>query len=57
VDIDFEGRMESLLTFLNLVRNSAIPGLPTVAHLTVGVGREGDSIKGNMTITKVMAGD
>lgn len=58
VDIgDFEGNMESMLTFLDSVQNSVIPGLLSVVHLTVGVGREGDTIKGAMTITKVMVGE
>lgn len=57
VDIgDFEGSMESLLTFLNAVRNSDVPGLPAVTRLTVSAGRESEGIKGAMTITKVMTG-
>jgi Tfp pilus assembly protein PilO len=55
VDISsFEGTEESLLKFLDAVQLSKIPGLMRVIHLSIGVGRKPNTIKGSMTITKVM---
>lgn len=50
----FEGNMQSLLRFLNTVQRSPTPGLLRVVHLSVSTGREENSIKGAMTVTKVM---
>lgn len=55
VDIGgFEGNEESLLKFLDAVERCEIPGLLRVVRLNVGIGRKDNTIKGSMTITKVM---
>lgn len=55
VDIGgFEGTEESLLKFLDSVQRSELPGLLRVVHLSIGAGRKANSLKGAMTITKVM---
>jgi len=55
LDIDgFEGNMQSLLRFLNTIQRSPAPGLLRVVHLNVSTGREENSIKGAMTVTRVM---
>lgn len=55
VDIGgFEGNEESLLKFLDSIQHSKVPGLLRVVHLTVGIGRQANTIRGSMSITKVM---
>ncbi len=55
VDIGgFEGDEGSLLKFLDAIQHSDIPGLLRVTHLNVGIGRQANTIRGSMTITKVM---
>jgi len=55
VDIGgFEGDMDNLLRFLNAVQHSEKPGLLRVVNLTVTAGREEGTIRGSMTITKVL---
>jgi len=55
VDIGgFEGTMNNLLRFLNAVQRNDAPGLLRVDNLSVTDGREEGTIRGSMTITKVL---
>ena len=50
----FEGNMDNMLKFLDAMQKSDLPGLMRVTHLSVSSAGDEGSIKGAMTITKVM---